>query len=232
MAVNDDPFRLFLPSFNSPEPMDLTLAGTMEESDGDFFNSAYTTAFNSPGKLFADVTLSSSPSQPLPDSRRSKIMNPADFHSRGSSPPDSSSDSSTRHKRNDSSNSSQSGLLLGDASMADDSLPVEWKGGVTTVDDRVTEGLRSEIPSADADIDLSNRAMENDFDFDSAASSPSPPLDLGSLSSSGIKGLKMPIRSPRSRPASSFHHQYGVSKVSNDVFLESFLYRRVHRLCH
>lgn len=229
MAVNDDPFRLFLPRFNSPEPLDPTLAGTIEESDTDFFNSAYNTAFNSPGEIFPDDALSNSPSQALLDNRRPNAMNPADSHSPESSPPDSSSDTSTRLKRNDSSNSSQSGLLAGDLSMTDDAFPVAWRGGLKTVEDKFAEGLKGEMPSADADVDMSNRAMEDDFDFESAASSPSPPLDLEALSSSDIRGLKMPIRSPRPGPASSLNHQYGVPKVRKFfLFSESLLIESVN----
>ena len=214
MAANDDPIRMFLPSFSCRETMDTAPAGAMEESDTDFFNSAYNTALNSPGQIFTDDTLSNFPSQSMPDKGRPNAMNPADSHSAGSSPLDSSSDSSTRHKRNASSNSSQSGLLVGDVSMTDDAHPAAWRGGITTVKDQFAEGLKREIPSAYADIDLSNRAMENDFDFDSAASSPSPPPDSNPLSRGGIKGMKMPFRSPRSGHASSIRRHYGMPTVS------------------
>lgn len=115
--------------------------------------------------------------------------------------------------------------------MTDDALPVAWKGGFTTVEDKFAEGLKSETPSADPNVDMSNRAMEDDFDFESAASSPSPPLDLEALSSNGIRGLKMPIRSPRSGPASSFNHDYGVPYVRNLSISEFLLYHRVCRFC-
>ena len=218
MAGNEDPFRIFLPCFNSPETMDVTLAGTaMEESEPDFFNSAYTTALNSPGQISTDGNLSNSPNQSLPDSSRPKAMNRADPHSAESSPPDSSSDSSTRHKRNNSSNSSQSGLLVSDITMTDDGPSTAWKGGVPMVEEKFAGGLKVEMPSANADIDLSNRAMENDFDFESAASSPSPPPDTKADFSGSIKGLKMPIRSPRPGPASNFNHHYGVPNVSSET---------------
>ena len=221
MAANEDPFRLFLPSFNSPEAMDSAMAGTMEESDTDFFTSAYNTAFNSPGQMLMDDTLLSSPGQPLQDTSRPNTMNPAESHSAESSPPDSSSDSSARHKRNASSNSSQSALVISDVSMTDDTQPALWKGGMAAVKEK---GLENDLVPADADIDLSNRAMEHDFDFDSAASSPSPPPDPKSLSSGIIKGLKMPIRSPRPGPASGLNHQYGISTVSKNLLVVSLVY--------
>lgn len=218
MAVNEDPFRIFLPCFSSPETMDVTLAGTaMEESEPDFFNSAYTTAFNSPGQTLTDENLSNSPSQSPPDCSRPNAMNRADPHSAESSPPDSSSDSSTRHKRNNSSNSSQSGLLAGDISLTDDVHSTTWKSGVSIVEEKFAEGLKVEMPSANADIDLSNRAMENDFDFESAASSPSPPPNSKADFSGSIRGLKMPIRSPRPGPAFSFSHHLGVPNVSSET---------------
>ena len=222
MAANDDPFRIFLPSFNSPEAMDSTLAGTMEESDTDFFTSAYNTAFNSPGQMHMDDTLSNSPSQSLQNTKPPNTMDSAVPHSAESSPTDSSSDSSVRHKRNISSNSSQSALILGDVAMTDDTHPVIWKGGVATVEEKSS---KNELPSADADIDLSNRAMEHDFDFESAASSPSPPPDSNAHSSGSIKALKMPIRSPRPGPASTFNH-YSLPTVSKLIFSKPPLYRR------
>ena len=217
MAANNDPFRMFLPSFNSREAMDPTLAGTMEENDTDFFTSAYNTAYNSPGQILIDDTLPNSPSQSLQDTDRPNTSNPVEFHSAESSPTDSSSDSSTRHKRNISSNSSQSALIVGDVSMTDDTHPAIWKGGVATIEEK---GLNNEMPPANADIDLSNRAMEHDFDFDSAASSPSPPPDSKAHSSGSIKGLKMPIRSPRSGAASA-SNSYSVPMVGEFVFFGS-----------
>ena len=212
MAVNGDPFRLFLPSLKSPEPMDQTMVGT-EENDTDFFNSAYSTAFNSPGQMYSDDISVDSPGQVLQESGRPKTIDPARIHSAESSPPDSSSESSTRHKRNISSNSSQSGLLGGDVPMTDHGHPATWKGAVAMEAEQSGKRLKSNMPSAHVDIDMSNRAMENHFDFESAASSPSPPPDPNALNTSGIKGLKMPIRSPRPQPLPNLNHHHSMPAV-------------------
>ncbi|KAI9815778.1 MAG: hypothetical protein M1827_002174 [Pycnora praestabilis] len=97
---------------------------------------------------------------------------------------DSSSDSSRRHKRESSSNSSQSALTGIDVTMTDFADMQDWKpddlmiGGNSP--DFIFGGARiptlsgtSALLSTDPDYEISNKAMENHFDFESAASSPS-----------------------------------------------------------
>lgn len=56
--------------------------------------------------------------------------------------------------------------------------------------------LASNLP-AETNFELSNRAMENDFDFDSAASSPSPyatTLTLGPMTNNSARDFAVPYR--------------------------------------
>jgi hypothetical protein len=107
---------------------------------------------------------------------------------------DSSSDSSG-YKRKSSSDSSRSALTNGDVMMVDDTDMGDWK-----VDDMVQENEAQKYggfdgtmdPSAlDANFGFSDKTMENDFDFESAASSPSPfgigPVDMESPEMPTIK---------------------------------------------
>lgn len=94
---------------------------------------------------------------------------------------DSSSESS-KYKHNLSSNSSPSALTSGDMMMADTDMG-EWK-----VEDEILEGAPSfgeydgtiNPLAMDSNFSFSDKAMENDFDFESASSSPSP-LRIGSV---------------------------------------------------
>lgn len=54
----------------------------------------------------------------------------------------------------------------------------------------------STSPTVEADIDTSNRVMEQDFDFDSAASGPQPAQESNAVLDKPIRALKMPFREP------------------------------------
>lgn len=119
----------------------------------------------------------------------------------GTSSQVSSSDSSTRHKRKTSSNSSQSAVATADTIMTDEKDGSEWRPDDLMVggDDPSyaldntgfpSLGGLSDPLSMETDYELSNKTMENHFDFDSAASSPSP-FDAGILpASSSIGAVK------------------------------------------
>lgn len=116
----------------------------------------------------------------------------------GTSSQDSSSDSSRRHKRKTSSNSSQSAVATADTTMTDGEVGSGWRPDDLMVGgDDQSYGLNNTgFPSLgglsdpllmDTDYEISNRTMENHFDFDSAASSPSP-FDAAGLSTSNSIG--------------------------------------------
>jgi len=102
---------------------------------------------------------------------------------------DSSSDSS-KGKRNLSSNSSRSAQAAGDAMMADTIMGDDWK-----VEDVLNENGSSFAPydgtinplAMDTSFGFNDKAMENDFDFASASSSPSPLRELDPNDKPAIK---------------------------------------------
>jgi hypothetical protein len=148
-------------------------------------NSQYLTNFGTPNPA--------SHKSPLPDqgppleTRLQQSLSAPSTASPAGSYQDSSSESS-EYKRKSSSDSSRSALTSGDVMMADDTDMGDWK-----VDDMIRGndepnfgGYDGTInpSSMDANFGFSDKTMENDFDFESAASSPSPfgigPVDMES----------------------------------------------------
>ena len=133
------------------------------------------------------------------------FINPAFSQSPESS---SASDSSNnRHKRNHSSDSSRSGALAGDGD-----IPIN---AILIGADK--EDQTSDKSSPATDVDLSNRAMECHFDFDSAASSPSTFSEVKTaFKPSSIRSIRMPYRSsPNAGLANVFGSYPTASKVSH-----------------
>jgi len=124
----------------------------------------------------------------LPSSSAPSTASPAGSYQ------DSSSDSSAGYKRKSSSDSSGSALTPGDVMMADDADMVDWK-----VEDMIGNGAPNyggfdgtiDPASMNANYGFNDKTMENDFDFDSAASSPSPfgigPVEMDSPEMPTIK---------------------------------------------
>ena len=201
MEFDDDPFP-FLPKFDEPQIFDANMNDVMEEGGLEFPE----VRFDSPG--FWNNTIGTSPmpsksnsTQPI----KQPFMGPAFSQSPESS---SASDSSNnQHKRNHSSDSSQSGALAGDGDVAMNGIVIGAE----------VEDQTSDKSSPATDVDLSNRAMECHFDFDSAASSPSPFSDTKpAFKALSVRSIKMPYRSS---PNAGFAHGFGpypaVSKVSH-----------------
>lgn len=223
MASADDPFppSLPLPGFESPRIFDSDMAGTMGDGGLEFFSSAMPQ--DSPGQLFGGDTLATSPYQPpMPaksisaPSDTKRTLNGAAFSaSPDSSLQDSSSDSSVRQKRKVSSNSSHSAIPVRDITMANGVHMNPWKDDDPMLGVAEPNGnfLASSLP-AQTNFELSNRAMENDFDFDSAASSPSPyatTSTMGPMANNSARDFAVPYRaSPnqtRNSKASSVSRQ-------------------------
>lgn len=201
MEFDNDPFP-FLPKFDEPQIFDANMNDAMEEGGLEFPE----LQFDSPG--FWNNTIGASPVPSKTNCRQAikqPFMGPAFSQSPESS---SASDSSNnQHKRNHSSDSSRSGALAGDGDVSMNGILIGADMG----------DHASDKSSPATDVDLSNRAMECHFDFDSAASSPSPFSDTKpSFKPSSVRSIKMPYRSS---PNAGFTHGFGphpaVSKVSH-----------------
>ena len=200
MDFDNDPFP-FLPKFDEPHVFDANMNDAMEEGGIEFPE----LQFDSPG--FWNNTIEASP-MPSKSNGSQAIKQPFMDPAYSQSPESSSaSDSSNnQHKRNQSSDSSRSGALAGDGD-------VSMHGIVIGAE---IEDQASEKSSPATDVDLSNRAMECHFDFDSAASSPSPfPDTKPALKSSSVRSTKMPYRSsPSAGLSQGFGPYQAVSKVN------------------
>jgi hypothetical protein len=167
------------------------------DTDLEFFNSHPLEAASSPGFILAEdfATDSSqfiggfgSPEaskSPLPDRATASTFLDTNVHQTLSAPStaspagsyqDSSSDSSG-YKRKSSSESSRSAITTADTMMADDMDMGDWKADdiIRRNDAPNFGGYDGTInPSAmQTHFEFSDKTMENDFDFESAASSPS-----------------------------------------------------------
>ena len=189
--------------FISPHIFDTDIDGPMHDADM-FFDSAL--PIDSPGQFFRDGASGISPfqspvpvkTQALQNGRGGVQARPAPSLSSESSIQDSSSDSSEQHKRKSSSTSSQSAPSGSDTVMADASGPSQWNGSQSFFKKESTLAPAQFNTMNFDSFELSNKAMENDFDFDSAASSPSPLLSASNTQYTGPRCLAMPYEdSPR-----------------------------------
>lgn len=198
MDFDNDPFP-FLPKFNEPQIFDANMNDAMEEGGVGFPE----LPFDPPSFWNNSIGASPMPSKSIGSQAiKQPLMDPASSQSPESS---SASDSSNnQHKRSHSSDSSQSGALAGDGH-------VSTNGIVIGADIEDHASVKS---SPATDVALSNRVMECHFDFDSAASSPSPFSDTKlTLKSSSVRSIKMPYRSPSGGLGHEFGHYQAVSKV-------------------
>ena len=206
-----------LAGLDSPQIFDSDMADSMQDTDL-FFSSALPQ--DSPAHLLGDDGVTnSSYSSPMPMPMKVPRLEadsaPAESGqnlpaSPESSLQDSSSDSSGRHKRKSSSRSFRSGLATSDVTMTDSVQFDGIKHRATRTSDRPTsfDDLGTNNATYDT-FDLSNRAMENDFDFDSAASSPSPLLSSSGGTYTALRHIAIPYRaSPRSAPSLTPHDMH------------------------
>lgn len=203
MEFDNDPFP-FLPKFDEPHIFDASMNDAMEKGGLEFPELHLDSpSFWNNTTGVSPVTSKSNGSPAL----KRPFMGPAFSQSPESS---SASDSSNnQHKRNHSSDSSRSGAPAGDGD-------VSMNGILIGAD---MEDQTSDKSSPTTDVDLSNRAMECHFDFDSAASSPSPFLDTKpAFKPSSVRSIKMPYRSS---PNPGLSHGLGpyptVSKSSRET---------------
>ncbi|KAH7413304.1 hypothetical protein BKA64DRAFT_692403 [Cadophora sp. MPI-SDFR-AT-0126] len=111
----------------------------------------------------------------LLDTRVQQSLSAPSTASPAGSTQDSSSESS-RYKRKSSSESSRSALTSADVMMADTDMG-DWKVEDSMLGNDASNysGFEGTINPADmSNFEFSDKTMENDFDFESAASSPSP----------------------------------------------------------
>jgi hypothetical protein len=194
-----------------PYILDSDMSGRLDsDPDFEFFDTNLPQdTSNSPGIFFGeDLAAENSPfvnfnspppsafKSPLPSKAatiNTKVPHPLSAPSTAS--PTGSLDSSSEssgYKRKSSSESSRSALTAGDIMMADEEM-ADWKvddmmGELTDVNDP-SMGLEPfdgtiDPTSMDNNYHFTDKSMENDFDFESAASSPSPfgtgPVELNS----------------------------------------------------
>ena len=201
MEFDNDPFP-FLPKIDEPHIFDTNMNDAMEAGGIEFPELGY----NSPDYWNNPIEASPMPSKSENSQAiKQPFINPAFSQSPESS---SASDSSNnRHKRNHSSDSSQSGALAGDGDVPINAILIGAD----------KEDQTSDKSSPTTDVDLSNRAMECHFDFDSAASSPSTFSEVKTaFKPSSIRSIRMPYRSsPNAGLANVFGSYPTASRVSH-----------------
>ena len=201
MDIGNDLFPQSLLGPDSPQIIDSDMSPSLQNGDLEFFNSALPQ--DSPSRFFGDDTLAISPYQ-SPLSLKQQVVqekpptttNRTTFSaSPDSSLQDSSSDSSRRYKRKTSSKSSHEVLAGQDVTMTDDVRLGIWKTDDAQLHRRdLMLDYSGSIFPPHQDYNLSNRAMENDFDFDSAASSPSPYMKSHTSTYTGPRHIAIPFR--------------------------------------
>ena len=202
MELDIDPFPP-LAKLDEPQIFDVSMNDAIDEGELEF------SEFQLDSLGFWNSNTVGASSVPDKSNGSQAIKQPFIGPAYSQSPPSSSaSDSSNnQHKRNHSSDSSRSGVLAGDGDASMNGILIG-----ANMEDRA-----SDKASLATDVDLSNRAMECHFDFDSAASSPTPFSDTKpALKSSSVRSIKMPYRS--SANAGLTHgcgHYPVVSKVSH-----------------
>lgn len=186
--------------FDEPQIFDANMNDAMEDGGIEFPD----LQFDSPS--FWNNTIGASPVASKANGSQA-IKQPFLGPTYSQSPESSSaSDSSNnQHKRNHSSDSSRSGALAGDGDVSMNGILIGAG----------TEDQASDKSSPVTDVDLSNRAMECHFDFDSAASSPSPFSDTKpAFKPSSVRSIKMPYRSS---PNTGFTHGFGPFSAASKV---------------
>ncbi|MCJ1403196.1 hypothetical protein MMC11_006419 [Xylographa trunciseda] len=190
------------------------MAGTTQNEDL-YFGSALSQ--ESPGRFFNDDVFAASPFQsPAPKRAPNPSTKSADAttgHRLSGSPEsslqDSSSDSSGRRKRRTSSKSSLS-ALAGHAQVRSGPRASGAKSDdmMDIVSEPVFDFSGTAAPLYDG-YDFSNRAMETDFDFESAASSPSPAVSASTPVHHTARHITIPYRASPGSAASLAPRSYG-----------------------
>jgi hypothetical protein len=172
--------------------------GTMQDNNP-FFTSAMD--FSASDHPFGSLSLATSPlspndlakEQPIPDSNTADTQhNPTSL--RYTSSRGSGSDSSVNRGRNSLSDSSTSDLLHGDLAMEDAGPSDNWKNTSSTFkQEKATNSVHDENANLD-NFETSNRLMEKDFDFDSAANSPHSIPTTNSTEYSGPRHVTIPVK--------------------------------------
>ncbi len=214
MEFDNDPFTRSLPHIDEPRILDSNMTDAQGDNGFDFTSNFFDSPSHNPYSPEQNAYAWNGSS--FQTATKSAMAGPSFSDSPESSMPDSSSSDSSKnqHKRSPSLVSSGSGELggHGDSLMMEDTVdPRGITIGADTVEDQVLGQA-----STTTDLDSSNRAMECHFDFESAASTPSPYSDtkLAYKSPSTIKSEKMPYRTVRNTGSSHGVGPYaGTSKV-------------------
>lgn len=196
-----------MPNHDSPQIFDTEMSAAIPDEDL-FFDQALTA--ESPGALFGAEPMSASPfASPIPiksPAQNSSTLNAKPEMALSASPESSmhdssSSDASSRHDRKASSRSSNNGLHPESMSIADARLN-SWKNIGSMAPSNQNLNPPGLTPDHFQNMDFDVRHLENElFDFDSAASSPSPNLAPSTLAQVAPRHIAIPFRdSPRTVP--------------------------------
>jgi hypothetical protein len=200
MNSDSDPFPPTMATMDSPHIFDTDMADNMQEG-GLFFDAALPT--DSPS-FFVDDGMTSPFQSPMPVKSRKIHAGSQGIRdgtalstSPESSVQDDSSDTSSKHKRKTSSRSSES------APLAKSVAPVGSERRTWGIQTRKQEQPHDLLnPQSFGNYDFSNRAMEHDFDFESAASSPSPAMSGNSATYNAPRHVAISYKeSPKSASA-------------------------------
>lgn len=194
MDSDNDPFPRSLPLIHEPRIFDSNMTDVAADNGFDFASDLFDSPSHNPYSPEQNTYTWDDSS--LQTATKSTMTGPSFARSPESSQPDSSSSDSSnnQHKGNHSSSSSGTGVLdaLGDITMRDDMVDPR---GIAIRADPVEDSMLNQ-PSLSVDLDSSNRAMECHFDFESAASSPSPNSDTKPIykTASSMRSATMPYR--------------------------------------
>lgn len=213
MEFDNDPFPRSLPHVDEPRVLDASMTDAPRDNGFEFASNLFDSPSHDP--YSPEQNPYSWGDSSLQPAVKSAMTGPSFSHSPESSLPDSSSSDSSnnQHKRNHSSGSSGSGALgaLGDIHMMDDTVDPR---GIAIRADPVEDQ-----PSLVTDLDSSNRAMECHFDFESAASSPSPNSNAKPAykTLSPMRSANVPYRTTRNAGPTDGNAPYPrPSKVCNE----------------
>lgn len=211
MDFDNDPFPRSLPHVDEPRIFDSNMTDATGQNVFDFEPNFFNSPSHNP--YSPDQNLYPWNDSSIQIATKSPMTGPSFSHSPESSLPDSSSSdaSNNQHRRTHSSDSSGSGALgrQGDIHMAGNTVDPR---GIAIGADPEEDSVLAQ-PSLITELDSSNRAMECHFDFESAASSPSPYSDTKQLPK--MHSAKMPYRTIQNADSTRGTGSYaGASNVS------------------
>ncbi|RDW83201.1 hypothetical protein BP5796_04692 [Coleophoma crateriformis] len=203
--------------FDSSLPPEAVTSPCIFLADDYNADSSHFTSFETPEN---SIFKSPIPATSFLDTKTNQSLSAPSTASPAGSYQDSASDSSG-YKRKSSSDSSRSAVTSGDVMMGDDTDMRDWKlEDMNNGNDQSKFGNHDGTinpASMDKDHTFNDKAMENDFDFESAASSPSPfgfSIDMDSPDMPTLKYDPPRRKSPMPKSRLIRNHSKGNSQHS------------------